>query len=185
MTRHWGGVKLYIAREDGQKKLAENVAADPPSKTSKPPKIELEKQNITTSFPLESLGKVEEVKEINVNDNVLNENENVVENNVLNNVNVLSDNTTPCRLDLAKLAMRLRLQIGALKGILERTIGENRASWSDNLDDSTNGFRTALQTPMDVLHIGGLMEKLPQTLVEVGTKSFLWALSTLNLDLTI
>ncbi|GJV88261.1 reverse transcriptase domain-containing protein [Tanacetum coccineum] len=49
---------------------------------------------------LESLGKVEEVKEINVNDNVLNENENVVENNVLNNVNVLSDNTTPWFADL-------------------------------------------------------------------------------------
>ncbi|GJS84792.1 reverse transcriptase domain-containing protein [Tanacetum coccineum] len=48
-----------------------------------------------------SLGKVEEVKEINVNDNVLNENENVVENNVLNNVNVLSDNTTPWFADLA------------------------------------------------------------------------------------
>ncbi|GJS02032.1 reverse transcriptase domain-containing protein [Tanacetum coccineum] len=38
---------------------------------------------------LESLGKVEEVKEINVNDNVINENENIVGNNVLNNVNVL------------------------------------------------------------------------------------------------
>ncbi|GJZ16880.1 reverse transcriptase domain-containing protein [Tanacetum coccineum] len=50
---------------------------------------------------LESLGKVEEVKEINVNDNVLNENENVVENNVLNNVNMLSDNTTPWFADLA------------------------------------------------------------------------------------
>ncbi|GJT67557.1 reverse transcriptase domain-containing protein [Tanacetum coccineum] len=48
-----------------------------------------------------SKGKVEEVKEINVNDNVLNENENVVENNVLNNVNVLSDNTTPWFADLA------------------------------------------------------------------------------------
>ncbi|GJX56013.1 hypothetical protein Tco_0285910 [Tanacetum coccineum] len=50
-----------------------------------------QKQNITESFPLESLGKVEEVIEINVNDNVLNENENVVENNVLNNVNVLKE----------------------------------------------------------------------------------------------
>ncbi|GKB62599.1 hypothetical protein Tco_0918785 [Tanacetum coccineum] len=59
----------------------------------------------------ESLGKVEEVKEINENDNVLNENEKVVENNMLNNVNVLSDNNTPCV--------------------------RNRASWSDKLDDDS------------------------------------------------
>ncbi|GJY43879.1 reverse transcriptase domain-containing protein [Tanacetum coccineum] len=67
------------------KKGAENVAADHLSRLENPHKNELEKQNITESFPLESLGKVEEVKEINVNDNVFNENENVVENNVLNN----------------------------------------------------------------------------------------------------
>ncbi|GKD81009.1 reverse transcriptase domain-containing protein [Tanacetum coccineum] len=68
------------------KKGAENVAADHLSRLENPHKNELEKQNITESFPLESLGKVKEVKEINVNDNVLNENENVVENNVLNDV---------------------------------------------------------------------------------------------------
>ncbi|GJX19819.1 reverse transcriptase domain-containing protein, partial [Tanacetum coccineum] len=79
----------------------ESVAADHLSRLENPHKNELEKQNITESFPLESLGKVEEVKEINVNDNVFNENENVVENNVLNNVNVLSDNTTPWFADLA------------------------------------------------------------------------------------
>ncbi|GJX73523.1 hypothetical protein Tco_0312118 [Tanacetum coccineum] len=59
------------------KKGAENVAADHLSRLENPHKNELERQNITESFPLESLGKVEEVKEIN------------------ENVNVLSDNTTP------------------------------------------------------------------------------------------
>ncbi|GKG16284.1 hypothetical protein Tco_0358607, partial [Tanacetum coccineum] len=76
------------------KKGVENVAADHLSRLENPHKKELEKQNIIESFPLESLGKVEEVKDINVNDNVLNENENVVENNVLNNVNMLSE--LPC-----------------------------------------------------------------------------------------
>ncbi|GJR13359.1 reverse transcriptase domain-containing protein [Tanacetum coccineum] len=52
------------------KKGAENVAADHLSRLENPHKSELEKQDITESFPLESLGKVEEVKEINVNDNV-------------------------------------------------------------------------------------------------------------------
>ncbi|GJT38771.1 reverse transcriptase domain-containing protein [Tanacetum coccineum] len=78
------------------KKGAENVAADHLSRLENPHKNELEKQNITESFPLESLGRYEEVKEINVNDNVINENEKVVENVVLNNVLCLVIITTPC-----------------------------------------------------------------------------------------
>ncbi|GJS72341.1 reverse transcriptase domain-containing protein [Tanacetum coccineum] len=35
-----------------------------------------------------------------------------------------------------------------LKRILERTVGENRASWSDKLDDALWAFRTAYKTPM-------------------------------------
>ncbi|GJV42218.1 reverse transcriptase domain-containing protein [Tanacetum coccineum] len=35
-----------------------------------------------------------------------------------------------------------------LKRILERTIGENRASWSDKLDDALWAFRTAFKTPI-------------------------------------
>ncbi|GJS95448.1 reverse transcriptase domain-containing protein [Tanacetum coccineum] len=83
------------------KKGAENVAADHLSRLENPHKNELEKQHITESFPLESLGRFESVKEINVNENVIDENEKVVENVVLNNVNVLSDNTTPWFADLA------------------------------------------------------------------------------------
>ncbi|GJW62505.1 reverse transcriptase domain-containing protein [Tanacetum coccineum] len=33
-----------------------------------------------------------------------------------------------------------------LKRILERTVGENRASWSDKLDDALWAFRTAFKT---------------------------------------
>nr|GFB53743.1 reverse transcriptase domain-containing protein [Tanacetum cinerariifolium] len=35
-----------------------------------------------------------------------------------------------------------------LKRFLERTIGENRASWSDKLDDALWAFRTAYKTPI-------------------------------------
>ncbi|GJV82457.1 reverse transcriptase domain-containing protein [Tanacetum coccineum] len=35
-----------------------------------------------------------------------------------------------------------------LKRILERTVGENRASWSDKLDDASWAFRTAFKTPI-------------------------------------
>ncbi|GJX05805.1 reverse transcriptase domain-containing protein [Tanacetum coccineum] len=42
-----------------------------------------------------------------------------------------------------------------LKRILERTVGENRASWSDKLDDALWAFRTAYKTP-----IGALLQSL-------------------------
>ncbi|GKG01292.1 reverse transcriptase domain-containing protein [Tanacetum coccineum] len=35
-----------------------------------------------------------------------------------------------------------------LKRILERTVGENRASWSDKLDDALWAFRTGFKTPI-------------------------------------
>ncbi|GKG30281.1 reverse transcriptase domain-containing protein [Tanacetum coccineum] len=35
-----------------------------------------------------------------------------------------------------------------LKRILERTIGEHRASWSDKLDDALWAFRTTYKTPI-------------------------------------
>ncbi|GKB08322.1 reverse transcriptase domain-containing protein, partial [Tanacetum coccineum] len=35
-----------------------------------------------------------------------------------------------------------------LKRMLERTIGENRASWSNKLDDALWAFRTAFKTPI-------------------------------------
>ncbi|GKE70478.1 reverse transcriptase domain-containing protein [Tanacetum coccineum] len=35
-----------------------------------------------------------------------------------------------------------------LKRILERTVGENRASWSDKLNDALWAFRTAFKTPI-------------------------------------
>ncbi|GJX13282.1 reverse transcriptase domain-containing protein [Tanacetum coccineum] len=36
-----------------------------------------------------------------------------------------------------------------LKRILERTVGENRASWSNKLDDALWAFRTAFKTPIE------------------------------------
>ncbi|GJR79511.1 reverse transcriptase domain-containing protein [Tanacetum coccineum] len=38
-----------------------------------------------------------------------------------------------------------------LKRILERTVGENHASWSDKLDDALWAFRTAYKTPPGAL----------------------------------
>nr|GEW77452.1 DNA-directed DNA polymerase [Tanacetum cinerariifolium] len=40
-----------------------------------------------------------------------------------------------------------------LKHILERTVGENRASWSDKLKDALWAFRTAFKTPIGFKHV--------------------------------
>nr|GFA53614.1 hypothetical protein [Tanacetum cinerariifolium] len=44
---------------------------------------------------------------------------------------------------------RVEVSNRGLKRILERTVGENRASWSDKLDDALWAFRTAFKTPID------------------------------------
>nr|GEU96824.1 reverse transcriptase domain-containing protein [Tanacetum cinerariifolium] len=45
-----------------------------------------------------------------------------------------------------------------LKRILERTVGENRASWSDKLDDALWAFRTAYKTPIRKVQLNELNE---------------------------
>nr|GFA46124.1 reverse transcriptase domain-containing protein [Tanacetum cinerariifolium] len=47
-----------------------------------------------------------------------------------------------------------------LKRILERVVGENRASWLNKLDDALWAFRTAYKLQLDVLHISWYTEKL-------------------------
>nr|GEY84751.1 reverse transcriptase domain-containing protein [Tanacetum cinerariifolium] len=56
-----------------------------------------------------------------------------------------------------------------LKRILERTVGENRASWLDKLDDALWAFRTAYKTPIGVLHISLFMEKCIISLLSLNT----------------
>nr|GEU92191.1 reverse transcriptase domain-containing protein [Tanacetum cinerariifolium] len=47
-----------------------------------------------------------------------------------------------------------------LKRILEREVGENRASWSDKFDDALWAFRTAYKLQSDVPHISWFTKKL-------------------------
>nr|GEV63717.1 hypothetical protein [Tanacetum cinerariifolium] len=71
-----------------------------------------------------------------------------------------------------------------LKRILERTIGENRASWSDKLDDALWAFRTAYKIPIGCTpykHVYGKACHLP---IELERKAY-WALKQANFDLTV
>ncbi|GJV76465.1 reverse transcriptase domain-containing protein [Tanacetum coccineum] len=47
-----------------------------------------------------------------------------------------------------QMSGQVEVSNSGLKRILEMTVGENRASWSDKLDDALWAFRTAFKTPI-------------------------------------
>nr|GEX99728.1 reverse transcriptase domain-containing protein [Tanacetum cinerariifolium] len=71
-----------------------------------------------------------------------------------------------------------------LKRILERTIGENRASWSDKLDDELWAFRTAYKTPIGCTPYKLVYAKACHLPIELEHKAY-WALKQVNFDLTV
>ncbi|GJS16447.1 reverse transcriptase domain-containing protein [Tanacetum coccineum] len=69
-----------------------------------------------------------------------------------------------------------------LKRILERTVGENCASWSDKLDDALWAFRTAFKTPIGCTPYKLVYGKSCHLPVELEHKAY-WALKHVNFDL--
>ncbi|GKD28613.1 reverse transcriptase domain-containing protein [Tanacetum coccineum] len=69
-----------------------------------------------------------------------------------------------------------------LKRILERTVGENRASWSDKLDDALWAFRTAFKTPIGCTPYKLMYGKSCHLPIELEHKAY-WALKHANFDL--
>ncbi|GJZ87187.1 reverse transcriptase domain-containing protein [Tanacetum coccineum] len=69
-----------------------------------------------------------------------------------------------------------------LKRILERTIGENRASLSDKLDDALWAFRTAFKTPIGCTPYKLVYGKACHLPIELEHKAY-WALKHCNFDL--
>ncbi|GJZ01381.1 reverse transcriptase domain-containing protein [Tanacetum coccineum] len=69
-----------------------------------------------------------------------------------------------------------------LKRILERSIGENRTSWSDKLDDALWAFRTAYKTPIGCTPYKLVYGKACHLPIELEHKAY-WALKHTNFDL--
>ncbi|GJT81224.1 reverse transcriptase domain-containing protein [Tanacetum coccineum] len=65
---------------------------------------------------------------------------------------------------------------------MERTVGENRASWSDKLDDALWAFRTAYKTPIGCTPYKLVYGKACHLPVELEHKAY-WALKHANFDL--
>nr|GEZ13789.1 reverse transcriptase domain-containing protein [Tanacetum cinerariifolium] len=68
-----------------------------------------------------------------------------------------------------------------LKRILERTIGENRASWSDKLDDVLWAFRTTFKTPIGCTPYKLVYGKACHLPIELEHKAY-WALKLCNFN---
>nr|GEX63947.1 reverse transcriptase domain-containing protein [Tanacetum cinerariifolium] len=69
-----------------------------------------------------------------------------------------------------------------LKRILERTVGENRTSWSDKLDDALRAFRTAYKTPIGCTPYKLVYGKSCHLPIELEHRAY-WALKHVNFDL--
>ncbi|GJW47789.1 reverse transcriptase domain-containing protein [Tanacetum coccineum] len=78
---------------------------------------------------------------------------------------------------------KLRFNRG-LKRILERTVGENRASWSDKLDDALWAFRTAYKTPIGCTPYKLVYGKACHLPIELEHKAY-WALKHTNFDVIL
>nr|GEU38318.1 reverse transcriptase domain-containing protein [Tanacetum cinerariifolium] len=70
----------------------------------------------------------------------------------------------------------------SLKRILERAVGENRASWSDKLDDALWAFRTAFKTPIGCTPYKLVYRKACHLPIELEHKAY-WALKNANFNL--
>nr|GEV45026.1 reverse transcriptase domain-containing protein [Tanacetum cinerariifolium] len=69
-----------------------------------------------------------------------------------------------------------------LKQILERTVGKNRASWSDKLDDALWAFQTAFKTPIGCTPYKLVYGKACHLPIELEHKAY-WALKHANFNL--
>nr|GEU86267.1 reverse transcriptase domain-containing protein [Tanacetum cinerariifolium] len=71
-----------------------------------------------------------------------------------------------------------------LKHILERTVGESRASWSKKFDDALWAFRTAYKTPIGCTPYKLVYGKSCHLPIELENKAY-WDLKHVNFDLKI
>ncbi|GJT04501.1 reverse transcriptase domain-containing protein [Tanacetum coccineum] len=77
---------------------------------------------------------------------------------------------------------QLEVSNRGLKHILESTVGENHASWSDKLGDALWAFRTAFKTPIGCTPYKLVYGKAFHLPIELEHKAY-WALKHCNFDL--
>nr|GEU71857.1 reverse transcriptase domain-containing protein [Tanacetum cinerariifolium] len=138
-------------------KRAENLAADHLSRLENPHQNVLDPNEINESIPLETLNMVSSCEK-----QILQGCEALLMGRPLFVQNLCGSSHPKFAKVMLKYSVTHRLATAyhpqtsgqvevsnrGLKQILERTVGENRASWSDKLDDALWAFRTSYKTPI-------------------------------------
>ncbi|GJX71385.1 reverse transcriptase domain-containing protein [Tanacetum coccineum] len=140
-------------------KGAENYAADHLSRLENPYENVLDPKEINETFPLETL--------------------NMVTSRVMSKYGVTHRLATAYH---PQTSGQVEVSNRGLKRILERTVGENHASWSDRLDDALWAFRTAYKTPIGCTPYKLVYGKSCHLPIELEHRAY-WALKHANFDL--
>nr|GEW44146.1 reverse transcriptase domain-containing protein [Tanacetum cinerariifolium] len=85
-------------------------------------------------------------------------------------------------IDLQETSGQVEVSNRGLKRILERAVGENRASWLDKLNDALWAFRTTYKTPIGCTPYKLVYKKACHLPIELEHKAY-WALKHANFDL--
>ncbi|GJR42613.1 reverse transcriptase domain-containing protein [Tanacetum coccineum] len=153
------------------KKGAENLAADHLSRLENPHQDKFENKEINEAFPLETLGSIAlkddstpwfadfanyhagkfVIKGMTSQQKINSSRMSSIISGMipfcLKTVLISHSPHYPPRITHNKCG-QVEVSNRGLKRILERAVGENRASWSDKLDDALWAFRTAYKTPI-------------------------------------
>nr|GEU90853.1 reverse transcriptase domain-containing protein [Tanacetum cinerariifolium] len=160
-------------------KGAENLAADHLSRLENPYQNVLDPKEINESFPLETLNLVS----THGNSSTLCDRGTYFCNDqfakVMLKYGVTHRLATPYH---PQISGQVEVSNRGLKRILKRTVGENRASWSDKLDDALWAFRIAYKTPIGCTPYKLVYGKACHLLIELEHKAY-WALKHANFDL--
>nr|GEU32434.1 reverse transcriptase domain-containing protein [Tanacetum cinerariifolium] len=185
------------------KKGAKNLTADHLSRLENPYQDELEKKEITETFPLETLERAGSPR------STLPTNDARVVLKILKSLFarfgtpraiIIDRGTHFCNEQFAKAMLeygvthhlftmyhpqtsrQMEVSNRGFKRILVRTIGENRASWSDKLDDAYGLFVLPSRHPLGAPLISWYTEKACHLPIELEHKAY-WALKHCNFDL--
>nr|GEZ11323.1 reverse transcriptase domain-containing protein [Tanacetum cinerariifolium] len=156
------------------KKGSENLAADHLSRLENPHQDVLENKDINENFPLETLGSLTSHSTLRFAD--------IRQGKISQKDEILKTLSKFVRYLIFETSGQVEVSNHGLKRILERTVGENHASWSDKLDDALWAFRTAYKTPIRCTHYKLVYGKSCHLPNELEHRAY-WALKHVNFDL--
>nr|GEV37945.1 reverse transcriptase domain-containing protein [Tanacetum cinerariifolium] len=165
---------------------AENLAADHLSRLENPHQNVLDPKEINESFPLKTLNLVSTHGNQSTPwfaDFANYHAENFIVKGMSSQQKSVYQARKPLKssrlatMDPRETSGQVEMSNRGLKCILERAVGENRASWSDKLDDALWAFRTIGCTPYKLVY-----KKACHLPIELEHKAY-WALKHANFDL--